>query len=80
MRKFSMSHYQFYDPVTNNHGPKYNDAYISFINYDRYTLYINPFVIDVDAISILSIRLDDIYMALILESGLFSNKQLSTNW
>ena len=80
MLRFSMGHYELYDPATNDIATPFTGAHTSFENYDGYRLFMVPSALDVKIIPTGGIRLDDMHIAIVLESGEFSNKQLTGNW
>ena len=74
MRKYDMSHYIIYDLERHNHDIEYYDIYITFKNYNEYTLFIAFFIVDMISFSIRSVRLNNIYIAIILEAEVLNYK------
>ena len=45
-----------------------------------YTLFMIPTAVEAKGIPVVGVRLNDRHVAIVLESGLFSKKQLNNNW
>ena len=74
MRKYDISHYAIYDSKRNNYDIRYYNAYITFKNYNKYTLFIIFFIVDVISFSTRDVRLNNIYIAIILETKVLNYK------
>ena len=74
MRKYNISYYIIYDLERNNYNIKYYSIYITFKNYNEYTLFIILFIVDVISFSIRSVRLNNIYIAIILKTKVLNYK------
>ena len=74
MRKYDIFHYIIYDLERNNHDIEYYNIYITFKNYNEYTLFIILFIVNVISFSIRSVRLNNIYIAIILEAEVLNYK------
>lgn len=79
MLQFLMTKYTLFDPTTRIMGVTYSGAHTNFSNYDSYTLFNTPTATDAALIPKGGVRLSDFHVAVILESGLFSKKQLNTH-
>lgn len=80
MLKYSTTHYTLFDPVTKLTGPPIKDVHHTFAQYDDCLLVMVPSLQDAKLIPVNGVRLDDMHVAIVLESGLFSKKQLTANW
>ena len=76
MRKYDISHYIIYDLERNNYNIEYYNIYITFKNYNKYTLFIILSIANVISFSIRDIRLNNIYIAIILETKVLNYKYL----
>lgn len=80
MLKFSMTHYELYDPKAFAPLPENPLAHSTFVQYDGYKLFMVPSALMADDIPRRGIRLDDMHVAIVLESGKYSRRQLGTFW
>ncbi len=78
LKIYTTEHYHFYDPQLNNVGRPLNGRFVSFKQYDGYTLYMNARLQDVDTIPTSGVRLDDLTISKVL--SVFSQKKLSQAW
>ena len=76
--RYDTAHYTLYDPILKNTGPPNNEKFRSYAQYDRFTLYMNPDVKNLDDVPCKGVRLDDLTAALVLDN--FSRKTLHKNW
>ena len=74
MRKYDISHYIIYNLERNNYNIEYYNIYITFKNYNKYTLFIILSIANVISFSIRDIRLNNIYIAIILETKVLNYK------
>ena len=74
-----MTNYELFDPKsTNETGSAVTAPHTNFAQYEAYKLYMLPCVLDVKNIPLEGVRLDDMHIAIVLESGVFSKKELIT--
>lgn len=73
-------HYRLYDPHRKKVGDAVTHPYVKFDDYDSYTLLMMPTATDVAKFLKSGVRLGDHHIALVIESGVFSKKQLCENW
>jgi len=78
LKIYTTEHYHFYDPQLNNVGRPVKGRFVSFKQYDGYTLYMNARLRDVDTIPTSGVRLDDLTISKVL--SVFSRKKLSQAW
>lgn len=80
MLKFSMTHYELYDPKEFTDLLAVGPPHSIFSQYDGYKLFMLPSVLIADDIPARGIRLDDMHIAIVLESGGYSRRQLGIFW
>ena len=78
--KFTMDYYDRYDPTIKVAGHNVKGVYVLFIQYSRYKLFMIPSVTIAKNIPKAGVRLDNMHIAIVIESGEFSKKALTTNW
>lgn len=78
MLKYSTEFYTLYDPKLSNKGLAIDKPFSSFGVYDNYTLFMNPFVDQVDDIPLGGVRLDDMTVAFVINNC--AQKQLKERW
>lgn len=80
MLKFSMTRYELYDPNNVAPLPDNPSPHSTFFQYDGYKLFMVPSTLTTDHIPHRGVRLDDMHVAIVLESGKYSRRQLGTFW
>lgn len=80
MAKFNTDRYALYDPEQENVGDAIDHPHIKFDEYDSYTLFMVADVQTSKLIPQIGVRLHDMHVAIVIESGEFSKKQLNEYW
>lgn len=80
MLKFNTTRYALYNPGLKNVGEHVEHSHVKFDDYNSYTLFMIPDVRYFKEIPTEGVRLDDMHVAILIDSGKFSKKQLNENW
>lgn len=80
MMKYDMANYQLYNPAMKNRGIHVDEPHSTFAKYDSYTLFMVPGNKSIDKIPAKGVRLDDLNVAIVIESGELGRKQRNENW
>lgn len=77
MLKFSTTSYPLYNLALKNVGQHVEHPHVKFDDYNSYSLFMIPNVKLVKDIPTTGVRLDDLHVASIIDSGAFTKKQLN---
>ena len=78
LRLYVTSHYAPFDPEKWNVGPRVCEAFRSFAQFDKYTLFMNPAIERAEGIPTSGVRLDDMTAAFVLTRC--TRETLHANW
>ncbi|KAK4694011.1 hypothetical protein P7C71_g3494, partial [Lecanoromycetidae sp. Uapishka_2] len=77
---YNTAYYKNYDPQDPTPEHQVQESFKNYGQYNKYTLFTDHSVTDIEEVPKKAVRLDDMALALVLSSCAFKTRELSKNW